>query len=150
MCRVILILCYSQWSWRERRWSSPEWRGHVTLAPKRCPRNKKPPRPRYISHSDVKKLRCHVDLQGLPRCPYYRGLKVTNWLVCASAGTYKGCRKPIAPVCPRQAAPLSFSFKMSPFAVFFFFFFARLPPTYDWPEADECRWKGMSTGISRQ
>lgn len=32
---------YSQWSWRERRWSSPGWRGHATLAPKRCPRNQK-------------------------------------------------------------------------------------------------------------
>lgn len=48
MCRVILILCYSQWSWRERRWSSPEWRGHVTLAPKRCPRNKKKKNPNNI------------------------------------------------------------------------------------------------------
>lgn len=35
-----IISFHSQWSWREQHWSSPEWRGHVILAPKRCPGNK--------------------------------------------------------------------------------------------------------------
>lgn len=35
------ISFHSQWSWREQHWSSQEWRGHVILAPKHCPGNKK-------------------------------------------------------------------------------------------------------------
>lgn len=35
------LLFYSQWSWKEQCWSSPEWKGHVRLAPKHFPGNKR-------------------------------------------------------------------------------------------------------------
>lgn len=96
------ISFHLQWSWRERCWSSPEWRGHVTLAPKRYPGN--------TNHTHgVRKLHCPCGLGGLPHngpdCWAWKGNKLLLHRIdwdCVGVTQF--------PCCPlKEAALLSLS-----------------------------------------